>query len=463
MPDHKSRLEDLKEKIIDFFTIYNRRDLEKELRRFDLRPPLELDASNYTKKSYAEAALANLPETELIALAHRMLADFQTSSDIRAIEDRLWWIEPGGPQQISASTRLEIAEALEGRQMNPRTNPQDWVESNTGWKHSNYSEKYRYGENSSVYVQDTQKFISRSSSHMELLKLAGLLGWPDQRVLRFLESMVDPHVRDGKDQKEWVDLFNSLLSPSGFILEATEPGGSNFRARSTAPEARKRIDNIIFAAKYKPQIGLDDALENRLKIWKNKDACLIYDEDIPANGLTWLTLVNWWARTQFQNDEEARKSLDERLQETLASEPEKLLFRTYYTQVKAQFGDRLPALLPQVYVYYDPRKKEDRTPGTELPVQRMDFLMIMPSQRPVVIEVDGVQHYAEEKVITGETNKRWIASPSIYSKTVGADRELRLKDYHVFRFGGYELQQDQGGVRLVEDFMVKLFKKFGVS
>ena len=37
--------------------------------------------------------------------------------------------------------------------------------------------------------------------------------------------------------------------------------------------------------------------------------------------------------------------------------PEKLLFETYYRTFK-DLGPKLPALLPQVYLHYDPRTVE---------------------------------------------------------------------------------------------------------
>lgn len=59
----------------------------------------------------------------------------------------------------------------------------------------------------------------------------------------------------------------------------------------------------------------------------------------------------------------------------------------------------------------------------------MDFLLLLPNQQRVVIEVDGSQHLSAD----GE--------PSLpqYAKMVAADRELRLAGYEVYRFGANEL------------------------
>lgn len=62
----------------------------------------------------------------------------------------------------------------------------------------------------------------------------------------------------------------------------------------------------------------------------------------------------------------------------------------------------------------------------------MDFLLLLPHRQRVVIEIDGKQHYAD-----GDT-----ASPQRYASMVAEDRNLRLLGYEVYRFGGFELMQD---------------------
>jgi very-short-patch-repair endonuclease len=100
-----------------------------------------------------------------------------------------------------------------------------------------------------------------------------------------------------------------------------------------------------------------------------------------------------------------------------------------------------PALLPQVYLHYDPltRKQRGGQPSA-LVRERMDFLLLLPRRVRVVIEVDGKQHYAE-----GD-----IASPELYSEMVAEDRRLRLQSYEVYRFGGYELMQP-GAARMLRN------------
>lgn len=80
-----------------------------------------------------------------------------------------------------------------------------------------------------------------------------------------------------------------------------------------------------------------------------------------------------------------------------------------------------------------------------LPRQRMDFLLLLPNNQRVVIEVDGAQHFSRE----GEP------SLAAYAEMVSADRELRLAGYEIYRFGSNELVS-AGASGLIECFFERL-------
>lgn len=116
-----------------------------------------------------------------------------------------------------------------------------------------------------------------------------------------------------------------------------------------------------------------------------------------------------------------------------------------------KLGERLPALVPQVYLHYDPKTFNELKEIKRPPRQRMDFLILFSNSERVVIEVDGQQHYAD-----GDK-----ASPQKYSEMVAEDRKLRLQAYEVYRFGGHELNQTNSK-DLITTFFEQLFKKHGV-
>lgn len=74
--------------------------------------------------------------------------------------------------------------------------------------------------------------------------------------------------------------------------------------------------------------------------------------------------------------------------------------------------------------------------------------MLLPNGIRVVIEVDGKHHYA---------NVNGGANPAAYAAMVAADRDLRLADYDVYRFGAAELNETTGYTSAT-DFFERLFR-----
>ena len=238
-----------------------------------------------------------------------------------------------------------------------------------------------------------------------------------------------------------LDLADYYLGELSELLAAYDAGGGV--AGSTK--------NLIFAANgLKPEIVLRDAINNDIEIVANAEYCLVYEDSIPAEGLWFSHLVTWWREreqiTATTTDREVGLALYERLAACIDSPAEKVIFDVYASRYRASFD--IPALIPQVYLHYDPydqRTRRASAAGTPLARQRMDFLLLFSDRRRVVIEVDGKQHYA-----TGD-----IASPELYAKMVAEDRGLRLAGYEVYRFGGAELFNDNSKT-IVERFFEQL-------
>ncbi|MEV7475259.1 hypothetical protein AB0N33_16285 [Pseudarthrobacter oxydans] len=215
--------------------------------------------------------------------------------------------------------------------------------------------------------------------------------------------------------------------------------------------------NLIFAANGpKPELVLRDALNNDIEITRNGEYCLVYDLPIPADGLTYSNLIEWWRERQgFADDVPPRDvglDLHNRLRASLDDNPVELrVFDAYAARYK-DHGFAIPALIPQVYLHFDPASQLSRRSagqnGSPLARQRMDFLILFSSRHRVVLEVDGKQHYAN-----GDT-----ASPALYSDMVAEDRRLRLAGYEVYRFGGAELMKDDAD-RMVAEFFDQLAER----
>ncbi|MFF1873006.1 hypothetical protein [Kitasatospora herbaricolor] len=214
--------------------------------------------------------------------------------------------------------------------------------------------------------------------------------------------------------------------------------------------------NLIFAALgFKHRMVLSDAINNDIQLVGNEQYCLHYDQPLDAGGLTWRQLTTWWAAREHlaaHTEADISLSLYLRLKESLDNEAEKLILRRY-AQRYVDLGPDIPALIPQVYLHYDPYTRRDLGPaGSPLPRQRMDFLLLLPNRVRIVIELDGRQHYSDP-----ETK---IVDPGRYAAMLAEDRRLRLRGYEVYRFGGAELVDRTAASVLLDDFFTHLAARY---
>lgn len=286
---------------------------------------------------------------------------------------------------------------------------------------------------------------------------------PAAPEMKFFSAQKEAY--DHLTDTELANVVNRYIDHDGYKLVVSDTiGDKNFyKCISTRIGVQGEVKNIIFAAKYKPEIAFDDALNNDIRITKNENQCLIYNRPIPSTGVMWNDLVDWYAEEK-NIDENREIVFIKRLCECLdtsfktqgaKSGPETWMLQAYYN-LKKELGKDLPALIPQVYLYYDPQTLKQR--GYKLfEHQKMDFLMIFSHKDRVVIEIDGRQHYAEGN----------SASPRLYSEMVRAQREMTLFGYDVYRFGGYEFvgaDSDEKKKEAVLDdlkqFFLRLFSKY---
>lgn len=288
-----------------------------------------------------------------------------------------------------------------------------------------------------------------------LFEQIGAYDCPIDRFGRLLAAALHPLVRRGPEQTAVVDELNAALVRDGYAMQVgdEESGFPLYQLTSLSKGVAGAAKNLIFASiGPKPEIGFRDAINNDIVILHNEDSCLVYDQRIPRDGLRWADLTAWWNRTDPQKDAAAAaKALGERLHRSLASDGERSLFNTYFKAYRASLGDDLPALIPQVYLHYDPAVVKQLRHRDGLFRQRMDFLILLPNAQRVVLEVDGSQHFS----IDGK------ASLDLYGQMVSADRELRLVGYEVYRFGAKELVGD-GADRVITTFFDGLWRRHGL-
>jgi len=299
--------------------------------------------------------------------------------------------------------------------------------------------------------------INDDWSQYELLSRLDAMELSDEIFGELLELLIHPTVRHETQQAQWLEVINKHLVRDGFLLTEADSisGYPVYKLRPLDAGVASAPKNLIFASSGpKPEIILTDAIHNDLRVAKNGEYCLFYDQPIPERGLLWKDLVKWWAASRNLNADakDTAKKLYLRLKESISSPPEHALFHNYF-KFFSKLEDRLPALTPQVYLHYDPLTMKELYGEKRLPRQRMDFLLLLGHGRRIVIEVDGAQHYS--------TNNQ--ANPRLYAEMVEADRQLRLCGYEVYRFGGAEFVDKDRVPSIVCNFFELLFRKHQIQ
>ncbi|NDP22272.1 MAG: hypothetical protein GZ091_14500 [Paludibacter sp.] len=397
-----------------------------------------------SKYKYIESLLFEKNADYIINLAKQIIEDYRSDFVGKALNHYF----DGKYYKLSELTRKDLlSELYEIGNINGKLSIDEFLEK-CELKYIKPTENILFNYILGNKSDETEKQINLN----ELLRNSNIHESLDEKFFQFLEQIVHPYVRTNEDSKQYVSLINGHLKKDNLQLHpASEISGEPVYKIHKNSGIQDSVKNLIFAANgYKPEIVLDDALSNRIKIVKNSDYCLVYDKPIKNTGLLWVDLVEWWAElNKKERNKDTAKELNERLLNSLDSKPEQILFKTYYKIYSQELNRKLPALIPQVYLHYDPYSIKKY--GIQyLLRQRMDFLFVLSNSTRIVIEVDGKQHYSDDNT----------SSPKKYAEMVSLDRDLKLLGYEVYRFGGYELTESNE--RIIIDFFDKLFKKHGI-
>ena len=152
-------------------------------------------------------------------------------------------------------------------------------------------------------------------------------------------------------------------------------------------------------------------------------------------------------------DKEAKAGLYKRPHGSLPADspPQRHLYELYHEIFGVAVQD-LPAFLPEVWLHWDPKTVKMRGRDA-LQRFRMDFLLLLPHGQRLVLEVDGMHHYARDG----------RADPQVHATTVRADRDIKLSGYEVFRFGAGELQDRARARSVRQRFFNDLFRLYEVT
>ncbi|MCW1100024.1 MULTISPECIES: AbiJ-related protein [Streptomyces] len=428
-------------------------------------PAITEDAGS--KRVRVEQSLQQVPDAELPPLAQRLLQQQDFLFPVRPplrhrLEDLLW--EEGAPPGIPKKARRDLARALylpELTQHHDRFLLLDrlWSVEGPDLSFDQFSALLLNGTRPVTLKDLIDRHVFRNPedwSTERLFESLGAFEAGDARFARFLEGLVSADVLlDEHLQEKTASTINDHLRAHGIELRQTSSDGGAplFTLVSTRLHSNRKPKNIIFASLGKPDLRFRSSVDNDIEIVGGRPgATLVYDREIPAEGLRWHDLHRWWQGTHgFNSENDAGEDLYQRLLRSLPgnSPGQRNLFTAYRT-ARPFCADDL-ALLPEVWLHWDPKTVKERGPEALLR-SRMDFLLLLPFGQRVVLEVDGVQHYTRDNGRTPDTAK--------YADMAAADRDLKLRGYEVFRFGHDELQRPEDAKKLLLQFIPDMLSRF---
>ncbi|MGW6771933.1 AbiJ-related protein [Streptomyces sp. NPDC055037] len=426
-------------------------------------PPVPEEAGS--KRTRIEESFGQVPEAELPQVTRRVLerGDLLVSPSTRhRIEDLLWARD--APPEIPKKARRELARALvlpeliQHRDRFMQLLDRFWITEGPEPSLGDLLNGMRQVTLGDLVERHVFRNLGDWSAE-DLFDKLGAFEAGDARFARFLEGLVTADVLLDEDlQRLTAGTINIHLRPAGVELRQTGDDGGYplFTLVPTRLHGNRRPKNIIFATRTKPDIRFLSSVDNDIEIVaSDPDDILVYDREIPTDGLRWRDLHAWWQDTRrFESEIEARKDLYQRLLKSLPenSDGQRNLFLAYHEILAPSV--EVPALLPEVWLHWDHKTVQQRGPGALLR-SRMDFLLLLPHGQRVVLEVDGSQHFTRNRGRTPDTAK--------YAAMVAADRDLKLREYEVFRFGHDELKLIDDARTLLQQFLPDLFRRFRVN
>ena len=186
---------------------------------------------------------------------------------------------------------------------------------------------------------------------------------------KLLRNIANSSLRDESENRILISKINEVLQKDGMILALDESKNYPFfKIKEQEYKPNKAPDYLIFGAiGTKPNIGISDALDGTVSVISDDGDPLTYDRKI-IDHLNWSDMEDWWDEINIYPNLKLRT----RLNNCLDSKAEEIFFKSYFSLFQEKLGEKLPALIPQVYIAYDPMRAKDLEGGKKRWIRKFE-------------------------------------------------------------------------------------------
>lgn len=211
------------------------------------------------------------------------------------------------------------------------------------------------------------------------------------------------------------------------------------------------VEGLVFASKYKPDYRYD-VTGKKIIYKKNNSKYLIYDEKIDKyNGLRMADFKRWCEKQGIE-----LVDVENQMQNSMKSEFQKKIFSIYKKEIEKILKHNTPVLLTEVELFHNSYTNKQNKISEP---QRMDFYLILPNDKKVIIEIDGIQHIADKDI-----SNKWIASEDKYAMQCRFDNEWFLDGNEIYRIPNKLLKgkSESEVTKFIVGFFISLLTKHKV-
>jgi hypothetical protein len=259
-------------------------------------------AAFQSKRRYVEERVNGMSQSDLAALGEKVVSRYRTYG----LEEAMEVVKPSVPYRIDEITRRAIIRELEQLgNLSGHLGVVDFLSRVWPLPEMRRPDAESFGGTVTVADAIDRHMVRNDDwTTSDLFEELGARGVSDRRFGKCLEMVVAPLVRDEPDQQRYAEKINGHLARAGYALRPVEEqsGYPVYRLVALVGGVAGKAKNLIFAANGpKPELVLIDAVSNDIKIVRNEEFCLVFDDPIPSRGLLWTDLVAWWARKNGLN------------------------------------------------------------------------------------------------------------------------------------------------------------------